>query len=147
MKQRVRFRGCRSSWHRGIGLVAHIVIAGDMARINFVRAQLIARLGHRAFEIWRVRIFLNQVAEVNDHIGPNSRDLLQRNRNAPRLLAPRFKLERAFANVEHVMRIRDHNAFELGRWKVGFVDHRLGIIGTDAGDCPCDGEEALITDH
>ena len=119
---RERFRGCRMGGHGGIGFVADIVIASDIVRIDIAGAYLVASFEHRAFEVGRFGIFLDEVAHVDDKIGLNSCDPFQGNASALSLYAARFKFERAVANVNHVMRIGDDRAFKLCGRQVGFVE-------------------------
>ena len=65
-----RFRGCRMGGHGGIGFVADIVIASDIVGRNITGAYLIARFEHRAFEVRCSGIFLDEVAHVDDKVGP-----------------------------------------------------------------------------
>ena len=122
VEERERFCGCRMGGHGGISFVADIVIAGDIVRRNIAGAYLFARFGHRAFEIRRFGIFLDEVAHVDDEVGSNARDLLQSYAGALGLLAARFKFEGVVANVNHVMRIGDDRAFKLSGGEVGFVE-------------------------
>ena len=71
VEERERFRGCLVGGHGGIGFVADIVIAGDIVRIDIAGAYLIARFDHReAFEVRRFGIFLDEIAQVDDKVGP-----------------------------------------------------------------------------
>ena len=119
---RERFRSCLVGGHGGIGFVADIVIASDIVRIDIAGAYLVARFEHRAFEVGRFGIFLDEVAHVDDKVSPNARDLLQGDASALGLHAARFKFERAVANVNHVMRIGNDRAFKLSGRQVGFVE-------------------------
>ena len=117
-----RIRGCRMGGHGGISFVADIVIASDIVGRNIAGVYLIARFDHRAFEVRRFGIFLDEVAHVDDKIGLNGRDLLQGYAGALGLHAARFKFEGAVTNVNHVMRIGDDHAFKLSGGEVGFVE-------------------------
>ena len=118
-----RFCGCRMGGHGGIGFVADIVIASDVVRIDIAGAYLIACFKHRAFEVRRSGVFLDEVTHVDDKIGLDGRNLLQGNAGALGLHATRFKFEGAVANVNHVMRVGDDHAFKLRGGEVGFVEH------------------------
>ena len=122
VEERERFRGCRMGRHGEIGFVADIVIASDIVGRNIAGAYLIACLRHRAFEVRRFGIFLDEVAHVDDKVSLNGRDLLQGCAGALGLHAARFKFEGAVANVNHVMRVGDDHAFKLSGRQVGFVE-------------------------
>ena len=117
-----RFRGCRMGGHGGIGFVADVVIAGDVVRRNIAGAYLIARFDHRAFEVRRFGVFLDEVAHVDDKVSPNIGYLLQGNAGALGLHAARFKFEGAVAHINHVMRVGDDHAFKSSGGEMGFVE-------------------------
>ena len=108
--------------HGGVSFVADIVIASDIVRIDIAGVYLLARFEHRAFEVRRFGIFLDEVAHVDDKVSPNMGYLLQGCAGALGLHAARFKFEGAVANVNHVMRVGNDHAFKLSRGEVGFVE-------------------------
>jgi hypothetical protein len=116
-------RGRPIGGHGGIRLVAHIVVAGDLARRHTGVPHLRQRLAERFLEPGALGELLHQVAEMH-HERRLQRSHQPVSVGGPRRLTPpRLELHPLRAGIEHVVRIRHHHQLEIGRREEGTVEH------------------------
>jgi len=118
-------RGGVHHWRgrRGIGLVAHVVVAGHhVEAVDAAGAQLGLRFVHGALEVGAAGEGLGQVAEVEDKGRLQSGDAAQGCGGARGLVPARLELEGPVARIEHVVRVRDDAELEKAGRQQGAVE-------------------------
>jgi hypothetical protein len=103
--RRQRLLGDRVCRHRRVGLVAHVVVSGDLASLCLQAVDPLPRRRHRGVEVGAAGELLDQVPYVDDELRVERVDELEGVCRPIRLPPPGLELD--LVDVQHVVCVPD----------------------------------------